>query len=234
MNITPVTSTTNYNNKIKQNNLSNYNVNTSQPSFMGKKTGKITEFFAKYYGKHIADSDKVRKFSEKLFKLDKEGDVTRHFQTLGSLITSSAYMHATLKNKDMDKDNAITLSVNQALNFLLPTAAAYTVDLVIREINKQLEYRYSAVQEEKISNIADKAAKKLAEKKLSNQLKGFRALSVIGTFTFIYRFVAPVAITPISNAIGRWINGYRSKKRAAKEVSLVPEQSKTVTMSLAS
>ncbi len=218
MNIKPVTSTNNYNNRIKQNNLSNYIVNTSQPSFKGKGSSKITEFFAKYYGKHIADSDKVRKFSEKLFKLDKEGDVTRHFQTLGSLITSSAYMHATLKNKDMDKDNAITLSVNQALNFLLPTAAAYTVDLVIRDINKKLEYRYSAVQEEKISNIVDKAARKLAEKKLSNQLKGFRALSVIGTFTFIYRFVAPVAITPVANSIGRCINGKSQKKKQAKQL----------------
>ncbi len=220
MNIRPVASTNNYktSNYNNKTNLSKFNANNSQPSFEGKNPGKITEFFAKYYGKYIADSDKVRSFSEKLLKLDKEGDVTRHFQTFGSLITSSAYMHSTLKNKEMDKDNARTLAVNQGLNFLLPTAAAYTVDLVIRKINKQLEYRYSAVQEEKITSIADKAAKKLAEENLGKQLKGFRTLIAIGTFTFIYRFVAPVAITPVANAIGRWINGKSTKKSVAENV----------------
>ena len=147
-----------------------------------------------------------------------KGDVTRHFQVLGSLITSSAYMHSTLKNKEMDRDNARTLAVNQGLNFLLPTVAAYTVDLAIRQINKQLEYKYSAIQEAKNTALTGEA-KKEAEKLLGKKLKGFRTLIGIVTFTLIYRFVAPVAITPIANAIGRWINGNNKNKEVLVRIA---------------
>lgn len=217
MRLQPISANNNYNNNFynKNKHMAANSLTAQQPAFQGgKKPGKITEFFAKYYAKHIADSDKVRNFSERISKMDK-GDVTRHFQVLGSLITSSAYMHSTLKNKEMDRDNARTLAVNQGLNFLLPTAAAYTVDLAIRQINKQLEYKYSAIQEAKNTALTGEA-KKEAEKLLGKKLKGFRTLIGIVTFTLIYRFVAPVAITPIANAIGRWINGNNKNKEASQ------------------
>ena len=181
---------------------------SQNPSFKAAKgPGKVSRFFADYYGKYILNSDAMRKVSEFFANLDKKGDVTRHFQTFGSLITSSAYMHSTLKNKEFDKDNARTLAVNQGLSFLLPTIAAYTVDLAIREINKQCEYAYSAAQEKKIKAAQlTPEAKQLAMEKLGRQLKGFRTLIGIITFTTIYRYVAPVLITPVANWIGSKIN----------------------------
>ena len=214
MNIQPISVNNNYKNNFSNRTVSgNAPANSSSPSFKGKgDPGKVTKFFAKYYGKWIADSDKVRKFSEKLSKMDK-GDVARHFQVLGSVITSAAYMHSTLKNKDMDKDNALTLAVNQGLNFLIPTVAAYTIDIVIRNLIKQLEYKYSAIQETKISTLA-KDTRKTAERQLSRQLKGFRTLAGILTFTMIYRFITPVVITPVANSIGRKINEHKAAKKA--------------------
>ena len=46
----------------------------------------------------------------------------------------------------------------------------------------------------------------------SKRLRGFRTLIPILTFTLIYRFVSPVAITPIANAISDWA----SKKKPNK------------------
>lgn len=217
MNINSINSFNYSQNLVKQDGAypkTNYGRNNNQVSFQaGKKPGKVSRFFAEYYGKHILGSDSMRKVSEFLAKLDKKGDVTRHFQTFGSLITSSAYMHSTLKNKEFDKDNALTLAVNQGLSFILPTIAAYTVDLAIRDINKQCEYAFSAAQEKKIkaAKLAPEA-KQVAMEKLGKQLKGFRTLIGIVTFTTIYRYVAPVLITPIANWIGGKINAKRGSK----------------------
>ena len=114
---------------------------------------------------------------------------------------------------EFDKDNALTLAVNQGLNFLIPTVAAYTIDIVIRNLIKQLEYKYSAIQETKISTLA-KDTRKTAERQLSRQLKGFRTLAGILTFTMIYRFITPVVITPVANSIGRKINEHKAAKKA--------------------
>ena len=218
-------------------NVRNNQTQTSQPlttgdtvSFKGKKPGKVTEFFAEHYGKRVLNSKGVRNFCKKMAKWDPK-NASSHFQVLGSLVTSSAYMKATLDNPNFDKKNANTLAINQGLGFVIPTIAAYTTDAMMRDFNKTLEYAYSAKQEKNfaLGTFADEAAKEAAKKKLSNRLKGFRAFIGIVTFTTIYRYISPVAITPIANMIGNKINENNDKhdaeSKAKTELKIDPKKS---------
>lgn len=200
-------------------------------SFKGKKPGKVTEFFAEHYGKQILNSKGTRKFCKWVSSMDKK-DASRHFQVVGSLVTSGAYMKATLDNKNFDKKNARTLAVNQGACFVLPTIAAYTVDASMANFNKQLEYKFSATQEKKIAlgNLTEKAASD-AKSKLSKQLKGFRVLIGIVTFTAIYRYLSPVLITPLANWIGNKINAKSDEKEKLAQEQQAKE-TKTLEISL--
>ena len=202
-------------------------------SFKGKKPGKVTEFFAEHYGKRILNSKSVRKFCKKVTKWDKK-NASSHFQVIGSLVTSSAYMKATLDNPNFDKKNANTLAINQGLGFVIPTIAAYTTDAAMSGFNKTLEYAYSAKQEKNfaLGKFANEAEKEAAKKRLSNRLKGFRAFMTIVTFTTIYRYLSPVAITPLANMIGNKINDNNDKHEAEmkkSELKIDPKKSAEMT-----
>lgn len=218
-----------YKNNIKKENGQDISsINNNSVSFKSNEAGWLTKFLAKTYGKFMINSDGVRKFSEKMVKMDR-GNASRHFQTVGALVTSSAYVMGSLRNKDFDKKNGRTLAINQTLGFVVPTIAAYTVDSAMGNFNKQLEYAKSHVLEESLEKtLAGKLMKseQIAEilKHNSNQLKGVRTFMSIVTFTLVYRYLAPVLITPAANKIGNWVNDKIEKKQAAKEA----EQTKDV------
>ena len=58
----------------------------------------------------------------------------------------------------------------------------------------------------KVGNVADYIAKKMPDSNLSTMLKGMGVLQKLIVFGTIYRFISPVAVTPIANWIGRYIN----------------------------
>ena len=214
---------------IQKVQMNNYNNNKNNaPAFKGG----IGDFFAKTYGKRMANSEKIRDFAEKASKKS-IGDVSTHFQVLGSFITSSAYMISTLTNKDFDKDNAVTLTVNHGLNFAIPTFGAYVADKCIMDTKKQIEYKYAALQQSKL------ASKKLPKEKMANEmgllgkrLGGVRVLIGIMTTTLIYRYITPVLVTPVANRIGEFINNSlkKNKNENAKIVEMNNPQTQTVDM----
>ncbi len=203
-----------YNNSQKTDDGKNIN-------FEGKFGDKISDFTAKIYGRYIANSEKIRVFAEKASKNGKVGDISTHFQVAGSLITSSAYMASTMKNKDFDKDNARTLAINQGLCFVVPTIGAYVTDHYISDIKKQVEYKYDAIHERKIAKAKmSPAERKEAMAKLGKQLKAVRTLLGILTFTLIYRYITPVVVTPFANKIGSWVNNMCHKNEEEKTAAL--------------
>lgn len=224
MNISPI-SAINYLNNSKTNfdiknstNIKNANSNISFQKGE-KEAGWLTKILAKTYGKYMLNNKAGRSISQKLNEWDKN-DASRHFQVVGSAVTSSAYMAATLKNKDIEKKNGRTLAINQGLGFVIPTIAAYTVDSLLRNFNKTLEYYYSGKVRRKVelSKMSQKEADAAIEQ-LSKRLKGFRALMPIVTFTMIYRYIVPVAITPVANKAGNWLNAKLDKQENDKQVA---------------
>ena len=206
--------------------------------YWGKLMDAVGEFLGKLYGKPLIESPTLQKLSEKLSKLP--GNLTQHMTAFGSLITSSVYMQQTLTNKELDPDRRRTLAINQGLCFIVPTAAAYTVDKAINNWVKKNEYRYSGQYQHVIDIAKDegKDTKEIAEKAatLSKKLKGFRTLASITVFALIYRYFTPVIMTPVANWFGDKLNAKKAEQKAhevalnqedsntAKEISLNPEK----------
>ena len=149
--------------------------------------------------------------SERLNKIP--GKLTEHMMTLGSFITSGVYVNRTLNKKEFDPERKVTLAINQGLCFLIPTIAAYTVNLMLDKKIKKFEYRVSNKMQyaRDLAKIEGKEIPKFARD--MKNVKGIRILSAIGVFTLIYRYLTPVAVTPLANKIGdRWNAKSASKK----------------------
>lgn len=187
-------------------------------SFKGAFGDKVAELFGKYYAKPMCDQKWLQSFSESLSGVSTM--MTQHMATLGSLITSSVYMMRTLKNKDLDPEKRKTLSINQLLCFIIPTACAYGVDHYMKDFNKNMEYRYSGLKEQQMAlgKLTPEECAKL-KKSLGGKLKCFSALAGLATFTLIYRYITPVVITPIANKIGAKINAKAKEKQEKAAVA---------------
>jgi hypothetical protein len=184
---------------------------------LGDFVGKI---FGKYYAVPMMEANWSRKVAEML--AGAKGSMTEHMATFGSAITSSVYMGRTLSNDELESDKKKTLAINQFLCFLIPTIAAYVVNSKLAGFNKRMEHRYAGLQKQKLALgevTAEQAAK--MKKLTSNRLKGFKTLASLGTFTLIYRYVTPVIITPIANAIGGYMNNKSKEKEAQKQQTQV-------------
>ena len=187
----------------------------NEVAFKGKKESAfgrwVGEFFGKHYGKHVMNSPRIQKVSEKLAKLP--GEMTEHMATLGSILTSGTYMYKTLNNKDLDSDRRKTLAVNQGLCCVIPTIGAYTVSRLLTKFKKNAEYKYCGLKEQQMAlgQISKEEAIEF-KKSFGDKLKGFNALTSLITFTLIYRYLTPVLITPLANWIGRKLNGEDEKE----------------------
>lgn len=189
--------------------------NLSQPSFNGKFGDAVGKFFGEHYAAPMCNKQWLQKISEGMSGMSTQ--MTQHMATLGSLITSSVYMARTLKNKDLDPEKRKTLSINQLLCFIIPTACAYGVDHYMRDFNKNMEYRYSGLKEQQMAlgKLSAEECEAL-KKSFGNKLKGFGALAGLATFTLIYRYLTPVLITPLANKIGAKINEKNEQKAEVK------------------
>ena len=92
--------------------------------------------------------------------------------------------------------------------------SAYTVNNALGDLNKKIEYKYAGIQEQKkaLGKLSEPQMKELI-KKQGTRLKGFRTLASLATFTLIYRYITPVAITPIANRIGEKFNAKKKQRK---------------------
>jgi len=186
-----------------------------------EKASWFVRKLAEWYGKPLLDSERVYNITSHLTKLP--GRTTQHMTVAGSALTSGMYVQQTLNKKELDPQKRKTLAVNQTLCFVIPTFLAYTVDHFITNAIKKKEYQYSGLQQRKIDLL--KLDNKHAEienllKGLGTKLKGVRILADLLTFTLIYRYIVPVAITPVANRIGDRLNAKSAAKNQAKEIAL--------------
>ena len=220
--------------------------NSNNLTFKGKKPGKddikgikklfqewIVKPLAKIYGKPMYESKAVFNVADRLSKAP--GEMTNHMASLGSLLTSSVYMYQTLNKKDLDDDRRKTLAINQGLCFIVPTVCAYTVDKALKDWTKnKIEYRYAGLRERDIAmaKFNKKSAEELMamQEGLGKKLAGVRTLISLAVFALIYRYVAPVLITPIANKIGDNIIERKHAKAEAEAKTVTMEPSNKVKM----
>ena len=189
----------------------------------------IVKPLSRIYGKRMYESKGVDSISERLSKIP--GGMTNHMSSLGALLTSGVYMYQTLNKKDLDDDRKRTLAINQGLCFIVPTICAYTVDKWLKKWTKEkIEYRYAGLREYDI-NMAKLAGKpeeeiKKMQEGLGKKLNGVRTLITLAIFALIYRYIAPVLITPFANRIG----DRAMEKRRAKVAAEQEAAAKTIAM----
>lgn len=170
--------------------------------------------------KLVTATNKQKWLSEKL---------TSHLIVLGSTLLSGFYIAKTLKNKDMEESKRKTLAINQGLVYGLSTVMAYVFDGKARKyFNKNIIAKFVEInkkgQREKFAKILsenpnwDKATRtrealkshRAFVKNLNKWKDGFALARTIIIVDTVYRFIAPVIVTPFANKLG---NNLKEKNR---------------------
>lgn len=214
-------------NQTQFNNLSanrnNYKKNAGNPSFNGVYD-KATTWLAKNYTAKLYTSSAAEFLSNKTEKLD---SVINGMQILGSVIVSGMYMIQTLLNKKLDEERRRTLAVNQGLTFVAATVGGLVADKKLDKAwerftkNFALRQLKNESQKERLMREVDiskrgatqKFVKEvLGKEKLASTLNGMGIMKKLLIFTTMYRFIVPVAVTPLANILGDMYNEHKAKK----------------------
>lgn len=178
----------------QQKHKTNKNINFNGYLIAKKQMNQLEETIAHGFGKLIDT-----KLAKKLILETKE---TKHLFThlivIGGTLLSGMYVFKTLNNKKLDEKKRKTLAINQGIVHVFSTAMAYTFDIAS---DKKLEV---------IKKNFEKLNKHLSSEELSHYKKGIETSKKIILSDMVYRFIAPVALTPIANWIG---NKMHEKKK---------------------
>jgi len=159
-----------------------------------KLTGKLADGLA-----ILLNSER---FKNTFIKINETKKMVQHITCLTSLVLSGFYIKQTLQNDQMEKRQKNTLAVNQAIVALFSAVASYKLD-------------------NKISAKTDKFINKFiaanaTNDKIGKYVDGIKSAQSFIVFGTVYRFIAPVLLTPIANHIGNKINDKHDAKLAVK------------------
>ena len=196
----------NYNN-TKQANVKGY-ITPSQTTFAGKYSfnssyfNNVKKYFKPLNDLYAKGVEKIAKGIGKLLNTDtmynllektkNNKNLFNHLMTLASTVLSGLYVVRTLTNKSLEEKKRKTLAINQGIVFGFSTAMCYAVE---------------GKMNSKVAEFADKfEAINFKLGKASPLLKKYKGGVVVASkimiFDMIYRFIAPVIVTPIANSIG--------------------------------
>lgn len=220
MNIAPI-STTNYNQQsFAGSTKAAASVVSRSNSFLsdlGSKYKKAKENFIekaiiKPILQPVMNSDFMAKFADKTADMK---NLPSHMSTAGSFVTTYFYANRTLKtlNKDEEqKKRAKVLATNQVMVTGLSTLGAYGLNDALGNISKNLGYKFREANQ--------------GHAKLSSRMKGFDIAKQLLIFTMMYRYIAPVLVTPLASKVGKVYQNYKAKKNGEQPTeikSLVPQ-----------
>lgn len=144
----------------------------------------------------IMNSDFMAKFADKTADMK---NLPSHMSTAGSFVTTYFYANRTLKtlNKDEEqKKRARVLATNQVMVTGLSTLGAYGLNDALKSMSKNLGYKFREANQ--------------GHAKLSSRMKGFDIAKQLLIFTMMYRYVAPVLVTPLASKVGKIYQNYKA------------------------
>ena len=137
-------------------------------------------------------------------------DVVKHLSATIGLIISGLYIKRTLANDKLAPEQKTTLAINQGIVSATATTLGYSVEGLTRKKIDIFARKYSAV------NYKSPGLKSLQG--------GIKAATQMMIFATMYRYIAPVLVTPIANTIG---NNIQAKKKAAAAAAKSQVQSQS-------
>ena len=123
-----------------------------------------------------------------------------------------------MTNDKLEQSKRTTLSVNQGIVSVVATSMGYSVDNLLGKQVDKFARRFEAVNH--------------GNKDLKLWKGGIKAAASMMVFGTMYRYIAPVLVTPIANSIGNRIQAKKEAKSAADKVQAKP-QAKPQTQLLA-
>lgn len=146
----------------------------------------------------VMNSKLMSKFADWSTNID---NMPSHMATAGSIVTTYFYASRTKKtlNKDEEqKKRAKTLMLNQWMVTGVSTALGYGVNGALGKFSKNLGYKFREANQ--------------GSPKLTNRMKGFDIAKQLLIFTVMYRYVAPVLVTPVASKISKVYQNYKAGK----------------------
>lgn len=194
-----------------------YNPQQSNVNFTGAMpTSKIFKPISSVYNK-LVDGIAVgygklldKNITQKIIAKSANSHVVNHLAAAIGIVVSSTYISSTLKNKQMDPEQRTTLAINQGIVSVVATTMGYTVSNALGKTVDKFVRKYEAV------NYKNPNIKGLKS--------GANIAASLAIFSLMYRYVSPVLVTPIANAIG---NKVQANKKTANCNCPAPVQSPT-------
>lgn len=166
-----------------------------------RQYNRFTSRLAVGFGK-ILNNEKVANYITKISKNTHLQDyLVSHLLTIGSIILSGLYINKTLHNDKLDPDKKRTLAINQASVWGVSTIMGYTFNILVDKKMKLIGDKFRAVNEQKPEHA----------NLINKYLDGIKIAKTIMIFDIVYRYLAPVVVTPLANYIG---NKLQEKKEA--------------------
>ncbi|GEM_PF-4894431 len=167
---------------------------------------KSTDWIAKHVVAPVINSKPMNWFTKTGFCKDKK--MTSYLSTLGSFVTTAFYIRQTDKtlNKNAEeRKRAKTLELNQGLVTGISTVLGFSVNGLIDKGCDKLKKKY------RVANYGDP--------KLPTKMKGFDIAKQMFIFSLMYRYIAPVIVTPLASKISK----VREAKKA-EQATLAQQQ----------
>lgn len=180
------------NNKFKKQNVAFTSEEPKSKLFVpiAKQYDKFTDSIARGLAKVVDTKTTAKIINYTKDSAHFKNNYVSHLATLGSVILSGFYVTKTLHNEKLDENKRRTLAINQGIVWGISTIMGYT-------FNKLMDKKVSAF----VSKFKE-FNKDLTEKELSKYENGIKVAKSLMIFDIVYRFVAPVIVTPIANHIG--------------------------------
>ena len=151
----------------------------------------------------LMNSEFMGKAAEKTKNID---NMAAHMSTAGSIVTTATYASTSLKTLKKDKEQkkrAKTLVLNQVMVTTLSTFLGYAINDSLGNFSKQLGYKFREANQ--------------GHPALERRMKGFNTAKSLLIFSMMYRYVAPVLVTPLASKVGNYLNNKNEQKANATE-----------------
>ncbi|MBR3888885.1 hypothetical protein IKJ53_00045 [bacterium] len=174
-----------------------------QNSFNKKYDELVEKTIVKPILQPLMNSEFMGKMAEKTKNID---NMAAHMSTAGSIVTTTTYATTSLKTLRKDKEQkkrAKTLVLNQIMVTTLSTVLGYAINDSLGNFSKQLGYKFREVNQ--------------GHPALERRMKGFNTAKSLLIFSMMYRYVAPVLVTPLASKVGNYMNNKNEQKANATE-----------------